>query len=412
MFGPFNYPGLLSPEEQRFANMQGLLGLGANLLAASGPSPTKVSLGQALGQGLQGYQQQQQGAVSGLLQNKLLGTKLAEVEAEKQRQAKLQGLLGSRGTQQTDEIGNPIDVYGGGTGLIGGKISLPEFEASVAGLGGDYTKYGLSALAKRDPNSTEAPSNVREWHYFNSLSPEQKEQYLRMKRSDKFLDIGSGYVAPSQTNPSVTRPVVDRQLKPSERPGYVADKTAAEEAAKNAAERAKLQPKAFASLQAAQQRTDRLSRAIDEALPRVNYWTAGMAGATMDKVAGTSARDLRASLDTIRANIGFDELNSMRQSSPTGGALGNVTERELAFLQSVLSNLENSQSPDQLRKNLTLAKEEIRKSWDRVRQAYEQDYGKNDKPYDGRQDIFVPPGTRSVDGDIDKRKGLKYGHLF
>ncbi len=53
----------------------------------------------------------------------------------------------------------------------------------------------------------------------------------------------------------------------------------------------------------------------------------------------TRANDYRKNLDTLRANIGFNELNRLRQMSPTGGALGQVTERELAFLQNVLGDL-------------------------------------------------------------------------
>ena len=39
----------------------------------------------------------------------------------------------------------------------------------------------------------------------------------------------------------------------------------------------------------------------------------------------------------------------MRDASPTGGALGQVSERELGYLQSVLGSLEQSQTADELR---------------------------------------------------------------
>ncbi|MCO5072133.1 MAG: hypothetical protein M9944_13085 [Rhizobiaceae bacterium] len=75
-------------------------------------------------------------------------------------------------------------------------------------------------------------------------------------------------------------------------------------------------------------------------------------GAKLSDIPWTNAKALSALLATIKANIGFAELNSMRQQSPTGGALGNVTERELEFLQSVAGNLDQSQDADQLRYNL------------------------------------------------------------
>lgn len=67
----------------------------------------------------------------------------------------------------------------------------------------------------------------------------------------------------------------------------------------------------------------------------------------------TPGADLTGLVDTIKANIGFAELNAMRQASPTGGALGQVAVRELEFLQAALGNLSIKQSPEQLRENLT-----------------------------------------------------------
>lgn len=80
--------------------------------------------------------------------------------------------------------------------------------------------------------------------------------------------------------------------------------------------------------------------------------TTGMIGDWLSGLGGTGARDLRGLLDTIKANAGFDRLQAMRDASPTGGALGQVSERELAFLQSTIGNLEQSQSREQLEFNL------------------------------------------------------------
>lgn len=80
--------------------------------------------------------------------------------------------------------------------------------------------------------------------------------------------------------------------------------------------------------------------------------TTGAVGDILSGVGGTGARDLRGLLDTIKSNAGFDRLQAMRDSSPTGGALGQVSERELAFLQSTIGNLEQSQSREQLEFNL------------------------------------------------------------
>jgi hypothetical protein len=70
------------------------------------------------------------------------------------------------------------------------------------------------------------------------------------------------------------------------------------------------------------------------------------------RIPGTAAADAARLLDSVRANVGFAQLNQMRSESPTGGALGNVTERELAFLQAVLGSLDQTQSPAQFRDNI------------------------------------------------------------
>jgi len=94
-----------------------------------------------------------------------------------------------------------------------------------------------------------------------------------------------------------------------------------------------------------------IGRALDT-ISNSTLPTTGMIGDALSGVGGTGARDLRGLLDTIKANAGFDRLQAMREASPTGGALGQVSERELAFLQSTIGNLEQSQSREQLEFNL------------------------------------------------------------
>lgn len=78
---------------------------------------------------------------------------------------------------------------------------------------------------------------------------------------------------------------------------------------------------------------------------------------------GTEARSVNNNLDTVKALIGFDALARMRAASPTGGALGAITERELAFLQSVQGSLDPLQKTAELNKTLN----RIENSFKRVR---------------------------------------------
>lgn len=80
--------------------------------------------------------------------------------------------------------------------------------------------------------------------------------------------------------------------------------------------------------------------------------TTGAFGSLLAGLRGTPQHDIAQALDTVRANISFDRLNQMRAASPTGGALGSVTERELSLLQNSVAALEQSQSDEQFQKNL------------------------------------------------------------
>lgn len=68
--------------------------------------------------------------------------------------------------------------------------------------------------------------------------------------------------------------------------------------------------------------------------------------------AGSARRSAEGLVRTIQANIGFDRLNQMRLESPTGGALGNITEQELKFLQSVLGSIDLNQKDADIIRNL------------------------------------------------------------
>jgi hypothetical protein len=87
-------------------------------------------------------------------------------------------------------------------------------------------------------------------------------------------------------------------------------------------------------------------------LPKINNWTSGLAGNTLAKLPQTDAKDLQEQIKTIEANIGFDRLQEMRNNSPTGGALGNVSNTELDLLTKSWRSLSQAQTPAQLKENL------------------------------------------------------------
>jgi hypothetical protein len=92
--------------------------------------------------------------------------------------------------------------------------------------------------------------------------------------------------------------------------------------------------------------------AIADAERRTNLFRTGLVGGLTKNLPGSPAFNLDKDLDTLKARTAFDELAAMRRASPTGGALGNVTEKELALLQAAEANLDVGQGEGQIDKNL------------------------------------------------------------
>jgi hypothetical protein len=88
----------------------------------------------------------------------------------------------------------------------------------------------------------------------------------------------------------------------------------------------------------------------------------------------TKAGTLESYLTTLQANVGFGELQAMREASPTGGALGQVSEREIAFLQALLGDIEQSRDPQILMYNLERLDTFMAGRQDRFQKAFEADY--------------------------------------
>lgn len=90
-----------------------------------------------------------------------------------------------------------------------------------------------------------------------------------------------------------------------------------------------------------------------EARRKSGEWFAtGFGADTAGKFGGTNASDVQSLLDTIGGNTAFDRLAKMRAESPTGAALGAVSDTELRLLQSTVASLDKTQSDEQFRKSM------------------------------------------------------------
>lgn len=283
----------------------------------------------------------------------------------------------------------PLILQGGIQKAVQQGFLKPEEAQSISE---DYM-YRLAAETGVDfSGGSNLPSDVQSTQWLMNQPEDVRALHLKNKRGDTVLNLGGSQLVRTPAGQvSAEYPVTP---KPQDMPGFKASVAGAQEGAKlnqqleikpqieaatatakGQAEKAIAAPKLKSAYESAKAKTKRVSGVIDSVINRVNGWTAGAGGTLLSKFPGTAAADLEADMKTIKANLGFSELQQMRDNSPTGGALGQITERELAFLQSVVANIEQSQSPEQLRRNLEKAKAEVKGMWERVDAAYRQEYG-------------------------------------
>jgi hypothetical protein len=87
---------------------------------------------------------------------------------------------------------------------------------------------------------------------------------------------------------------------------------------------------------------------------------------------GTSAQ---ADLDQIKAKAGFEALQAMRNSSPTGGALGNVSDAEGRRLEASAAALAQAQGTTAFQSKLDRYIEDLERSKKSLKNAFDMQYG-------------------------------------
>jgi len=210
---------------------------------------------------------------------------------------------------------------------------------------------------------TDLPDSVQVAEWYRSATPEQRRAWEASKNAGRSItqvnvgptgvDYGKpedGLVWARSPNGTVK---LDERGAPIAIP-YQGGKAYLTDAQKTAGA---IQEKANQQL-ATKIVTDEISRARN-IIKTSEIPVTGIAGAAARRIPGTKAQELKGQLETIKARIGFDELNRMRKSSPTGGALGQIAVQELGYLQSVYGSLEQSQNEEAVLYNLDRLEKEV-----------------------------------------------------
>lgn len=106
--------------------------------------------------------------------------------------------------------------------------------------------------------------------------------------------------------------------------------------------------------------SDTIISTIDRLRPQVNNTTVGM-GSLTSIIPGSPAKDFQAQLKVLSSGIFRQQLQAMRASSKTGGAVGNVSNKEGDRFENALGALDQAQSVPSMLKQLDIISDSTKK---------------------------------------------------
>jgi len=233
--------------------------------------------------------------------------------------------------------------------------------------------------------SNQAPSNVREWEYFNQLTEEQQRQFLLMKRSGQTYDTGRemGLLNPLTGQPQTSIPLEIPIGQSPEEEALVSravgdeEVLTAEEIAKNNARIAREEAvgeRDIARLDDFREDQNYFNQNIvdidymiqkgEEILAHPGFDMAF--GFTRHALTGgtniSGGTDLTNLVQTFK-DVEFAEMiGRMKEQSESGGAVGQVSEKEGERFENMLGDLRFATDEKQARANLERIVRELHRS--------------------------------------------------
>lgn len=144
-------------------------------------------------------------------------------------------------------------------------------------------------------------------------------------------------------------------------------------------------------------------------------------------IPGTSTYTAEKMIQSALSNVGFDALQEMRQNSPTGGALGNVSDHEVTRLQQTLGSLDVTQPApivrDNIKRIINIYRDTVYGTPEQIRQLRDQGFidakraRELSQRYELSFDEFGKPikkgaprrgGARPQQGGNQKQSGIKF----
>lgn len=369
--------GLLQTEEERTpqqeARFNAALMAGLQGLIASGPSLEPTSLGQTIGMmglsGVSAYDQSLQQAEQAQMTKELqqsLGGEGGDVSSVADRYRQYATRLAATDPQQAKLYLDLAEKMEGKSEKFTGNLANASLElfgtADISKLSEEQRQqaanfYRQQELSRAKAGASRQTVNVEPGVQVGSIPP----GFALIKNED-----GSMVMQPIAGGPAAQALVEAKEKK------QVGDEV---------------------TLTAAQTVFEDTSRALD-VIDKNASGTTGMGAFLLSSIPGTDARELAGHIDSVKSNIGIDQLLKIKAS---GAGLGQVPQTQLEMLASLLGNLDATQNSRVLRENLM-----------RVNEIYADIVRKTGGDPDvlmqqrqERQQQPTPPGTKPLE-DIFK----------
>ena len=305
--------------------------------------------------------------------------------------------------------------------------------------------FYLMALGKAD----NIPAAVREFQFWSRLDPAEQRNFLTVKRANPYLDLGDTKVLMDQVNQAVPQaqmpvgapprstfdaagnrvvttppvPGVPRPGLPPPQSGMGVPTPSAQQPPGQALQGAPPPPIAaaggvsvqtlpvtpehaatgFRKFESNVSQLDRMADVAKEIKEHPGLSSIvginSLIGARF--VPGTEAANAYAKMDNLKSQLAANVMQMYRDMSQSGGAVGNVSDKEQELFQNNLAALNRRQSPESFKQQLDKVIAFVDGSKARLRAAHAIQFGS--PPSDGA--ATAAPGAQGVD-DLMKRYGL------
>jgi hypothetical protein len=255
---------------------------------------------------------------------------------------------------------------------------LKQYDAAIAKA--TATNQPLSDLARKQNELADLEEQLKADPNNKLLQQRIREYKDDIRKDTQFRPVTNVSVAAPVTPVTIQDPndpskaiVVDgrtgKVIGASVKEGPGVDLTAKERQAREAK-----YPQATAAIKTYESKSEELARDL-EALAN-HPGLDGISGAIFGRTPSGTKNSMAAQekYNSIVARGGFKELADMRAASPTGGALGNVSNQEGQYLRDAFGSIGRTQSKEDLQAALIEAAKRVRESKGRIREAYDMTY--------------------------------------